>query len=328
MTNPINILNAIPEGLRVGCEDFAELIRDQYFFADKTYFLQNFAVNSSKFTLITRPRRFGKTLTLSMLDYFFNIRKALENKHLFNNLLISKDAEAMKHQGKYAVILMSLKGIKAKTYEECIKEIISLVRDLYNKHKYLLSSNKLDSNDKKIIQSFLDEKPNSVHLKKSILYLSEYLTKYYFEADSTSKVCILIDEYDAPLQYAFACEKPYHDDLIDFMKAWFGNALKGNNYMYRGVVTGISRVAMAGLFSDLNNSEFCSILDDKYANCCGLTEPEAQQALADYLKSTEQSTKLSAKKAEMKFWYNGYNFGDFHNVYTPWCASREGVYVQ
>ena len=130
MTNPINILNANPDGMRTGCTNFREHILEKFFLVDKTYFLQKFATRGSKFTLITRPRRFGKTLLMSMINYFFNIHNAVENRKLFDNLLVSKDAKAMGHQGKYAVISISLKEIKAETYAECIKKIRLLMQEI------------------------------------------------------------------------------------------------------------------------------------------------------------------------------------------------------
>ena len=166
MTNPINILNASPDGMRTGCTNFREHIIKKNFFVDKTYFLQEFANRGSKFTLITRPRRFGKTLLMSMINYFFNIHNAAENRRLFANLLVSKDAEAMDQQGTYAVIFISLKAIKAETYAACIQQITSLVSDLYLKNKYLLDSDKLDIYDKKKIRDFIDKTTYTNSLEK------------------------------------------------------------------------------------------------------------------------------------------------------------------
>ena len=235
----------------VGIEDFKELIQDEYYYADKTLLIDEMLMNKSKVTLFTRPRRFGKTLNMSMLRYFFDVKDKEENKKLFENLKVF-DSEYMSEQGKYPVIFISLKDLKADTWEECLESIKDIMYKIFNEYNFLRE--KLNVVEKRQFDKIWEITGNERNFKTSLQDLSNYLNKYYGE-----KVIILIDEYDAPIINAF--DKGYYNEAINFFQTFYSSALKTNNSLKYGVLTGITRIIKEGIFSGLNNLKVDTILN-------------------------------------------------------------------
>ena len=282
----------------VGIEDFKELIQDEYYYVDKTLLIDEMLMNKSKVTLFTRPRRFGKTLNMSMLKYFFDVKDKEENKKLFENLKVS-DSEYMSEQGKYPVIFISLKDLKGDTWEECLKRLKLFIFDLYAEFEYIRE--KMNEWDKRKFEKVLYENEDADYIM-SLKFLADSLYKYYGE-----KVIILIDEYDAPIINAF--DKGYYNEAINFFQTFYSSALKTNNSLKYGVLTGITRIIKEGIFSGLNNLKVDTILNKKYSEYFGLLEDEVIEML-DYFD-------MKYKIEEVKEWYNGYLFGE-SEVYNPW----------
>ena len=282
----------------VGIEDFKELIQEEYYYIDKTLLIDEMLMNKSKVTLFTRPRRFGKTLNMSMIKYFFDVKNKEENKKLFENLKVS-DSEYMSEQGKYPVIFISLKDLKGDTWEECLKRLKLFIFDLYVEFEYIRE--KMNEWDKRKFEKVLYEKEDADYIM-SLKFLADSLYKYYEE-----KVIILIDEYDAPIINAF--DKGYYNEAINFFQTFYSSALKTNNSLKYGVLTGITRIIKEGIFSGLNNLKVDTILNKKYSEYFGLLESEVIEML-DYFG-------MKYKIEEVKEWYNGYLFGE-SEVYNPW----------
>ena len=283
----------------VGIEDFKELIQDEYYYVDKTLLIDEMLMNKSKVTLFTRPRRFGKTLNMSMLKYFFDVKDKEENKKLFENLKVS-NSEYMSEQGKYPVIFISLKDLKEDTWEECLESIKDIMYKIFNEYNFLRE--KLNVVEKRQFDKIWEITGNERNFKTSLLDLSNYLNKYYGE-----KVIILIDEYDAPIINAF--DKGYYNEAINFFQTFYSSALKTNNSLKYGVLTGITRIIKEGIFSGLNNLKVDTILNKKYSEYFGLLESEVIEML-DYFG-------MKYKIEEVKEWYDGYIFGE-SEVYNPW----------
>ena len=285
--------------LPIGLSDFKKLIEGNYYYFDKTNFIDEIIKDGSEVKLFTRPRRFGKTLNMSMLKYFFDIKEAEENRKLFKNLYIEK-TENFKEQGQYPVIFLSLKDLKADNWEEMERKIIVMLSDLFSEYEYLL-----DKLTRTNYQNFKD-----IAYKKVDLYdlggTLKFLTRILYEKYN-KKVVVLIDEYDAPLVSAY--HNKYYEKAKDFFKTFYSSVLKDNVYLQMGVMTGIIRVIKAGIFSDLNNLNTYTILSDFYPNCYGLTEEEVKKALIDY--------NLEYEMGDVKDWYDGYKFGK-SEVYNPW----------
>jgi len=283
----------------VGIEDFKELIQDEYYYVDKTLLIDEMLMNKSKVTLFTRPRRFGKTLNMLMLKYFFDVKDKEENKKLFENLKVS-DSEYMSEQGKYPVIFVSLKDLKEDTWEECLESIKDIMYKIFNEYSFLRE--KLNIVEKRQFDKIWEITGNERNFKTSLLDLSNYLNKYYGE-----KVIILIDEYDAPIINAF--DKGYYNEAINFFQTFYSSALKTNNSLKYGILTGITRIIKEGIFSGLNNLKVDTILNKKYSEYFGLLESEVLEML-DYFG-------MKYKIEEVKEWYDGYIFGE-SEVYNPW----------
>ena len=284
--------------LGLGVEDFKKIRTLDYYYIDKTKFIEDILLDGADIKLLCRPRRFGKTLNMSTLRYFFDIENKEENRKLFNGLYI-ENSPMISEQGKYPVISISFKGINTLTFENLIERIKDRISTLYRSYSFLIKNfNEFEIEKfKNITNSNID----TIQLESSLLFLSEVLYKYYDE-----KVIILIDEYDIPLLTAY--ENGYYNEAINFFKGFYGDVLKTNEYLHMGVLTGIVRVAQAGIFSDLNNIENYTILNKKYSQHFGLLENEVEKALQDY--------NVSYKLDEVKSWYNGYRFGD-SEVYNP-----------
>ena len=286
------------KGLGIGIEDFKEIIYENCYYIDKTMYIEDLIKDKSKIKLFTRPRRFGKTLNMLTLKYFFDIENKEENRKLFKNLYIEK-SEYFKEQGQYPVIFISLKGLKEKTWENCFNEIKVLLRGLYEDFTFIrdtLSSSEQLEFDKIWLKKDDGEYTNALKNLTSFLY------KYY-----KKEVILLIDEYDAPLINAY--EYGYYDEAILFFKVFYGEALKTNLYLRTGIMTGIIRVIKAGIFSDLNNLKIYSILDKEYSDFFGFTQEEVKKALEDF--------KIEYELPDVKSWYDGYKFGN-SEVYNPW----------
>ena len=286
------------KGLGIGIEDFKEIIYENCYYIDKTMYIEDLIKDKSKIKLFIRPRRFGKTLNMLTLKYFFDIENKEENRKLFKNLYIEK-SEYFKEQGQYPVIFISLKGLKEKTWENCFNEIKALISKLYNEFEFIkkvLNESELNIFDKIWLKKDDGEYTNALKNLTSFLY------KYY-----KKEVILLIDEYDAPLINAY--EYGYYDEAILFFKVFYGEALKTNLYLRTGVMTGIIRVIKAGIFSDLNNLKVYSILDKEYSDFFGFTQEEVKKALEDF--------NIEYELPEVKSWYDGYKFGN-SEVYNPW----------
>ena len=285
--------------LAIGLSDFKELIEENFYYFDKTSFIDEVIKDGSKVKLFARPRRFGKTLNMSMLKYFFDITKANENKKLFKNLYIEK-TESFKEQGQYPVIFLSLKDLKASTWEEMEKDIKSTIARLFSEYKYLL--NDLDKFDTVTFENIIMKNTNVEDLKEALKFLTKILYEKY-----NKKVVVLIDEYDTPLVSAY--HNKYYKKTKDFFKTFYSLVMKDNECLQMGVMTGIIRVIKAGIFSDLNNLSTYTILSNDYTDSYGLTEEEVIKSLKDY--------EMECEISNVKDWYDGYKFGD-SEVYNPW----------
>ena len=283
----------------IGVENFKEIINNNCYYVDKTKFIEEILNDGSKIKLFTRPRRFGKTLNMSTIKHFFDIKNNEENRKLFNNLDIEKSVY-IKEQGQYPVIFISMKGIKDITWEEAKSSLKILISKLYSEFKYLLDD--LDEFDLPRFKKYLLADIDFANLKNAL----EFLTRVLYEKHK-KEVILLIDEYDSPLISAY--EHNYYDEAINFFKVFYGEALKTNDYLKIGIITGIIRVIKAGIFSDLNNLRVYSILDKQYSNFFGFTEKEVEKMLIDF--------DIEYNLPEVKSWYDGYRFGDAE-VYNPW----------
>ena len=283
----------------VGIEDFERIINEDYYYVDKTMLIEELLINRAPVTLFTRPRRFGKTLNMSMLRYFFDVKDKEENKKLFENLKIY-DSEYMSEQGKYPVIFVSLKDLKEDTWEECLESIKDIMYKIFNEYSFLRE--KLNIVEKRQFDKIWEITGNERNFKTSLLDLSNYLNKYYGE-----KVIILIDEYDAPIINAF--DKGYYNEAINFFQTFYSSALKTNNSLKYGVLTGITRIIKEGIFSGLNNLYVNTILSKDYSEYFGLLENEVIEMLEYF--------DMKYKIEEVREWYNGYIFGE-SKVYNPW----------
>ena len=286
------------KAIPIGIENFEDIIKDNYYYVDKSMLIEDILVNRAAVTLFTRPRRFGKTLNMSMIKYFFDVRNKDENRKLFEGLKIF-GSEYMKEQGKYPVIFVSLKDLRADTWEMCLMEIKKLISKIYREFQYI--TEKMNEDDKEIYDSIKNRK-NDMDLNTSIELLSEYLFEYYGE-----KVIILIDEYDAPIINAF--DKGYYNEAINFFQVFYSSALKTNDSLKYGILTGITRIIKEGIFSGLNNLYVNTILSKNYSEYFGILENEVIEML-DYFQ-------MKYKTKEVKDWYNGYRFGD-KEIYNPW----------
>ena len=284
--------------LAIGIDDFRKIIKEDCYYVDKTKFIEAVLEDASNVKLFTRPRRFGKTLNMSMLKYFFDVRDSDENRKLFNGLDIEK-SRYINEQGKYPTILISLKSIKYETWEESLEQLKSLLSNLYNEFEYIREC--LNESEIELFNDIWFKKENGEYAN-SLKNLTSFLYKYY-----KKEVILLIDEYDIPLITAH--KYGYYDEIINFYKIFLGEALKTNQYLKMGVLTGIIRVIKTGIFSDLNNLKVYSILEKKYSEFFGFTEEEVKKAL--------QYFNIEEELANVKYWYDGYKFGN-SELYNPW----------
>ena len=287
------------KGIPIAIENFKEIINRNYYYIDKTKFIEEILNDGAKVKLFCRPRRFGKTLNMSTLKYFFDIENREENRKLFNGLYI-ENSPMIKEQGKYPVIFISMKGISSVDFGNALDKIKDKISTLYINYSFLMEV--LNEFEIKKFKDIASGNINIAQLESSLLFLTKILCKYY-----NQKVIVLIDEYDSPIMNAY--EKGYYNEMRDFLKSFYGDALKTNEYLQMGILTGIIRVAQAGIFSDLNNFITYTTLNNDYSQCFGLVEEEVKTMLNYY--------NIGYEMPDVKSWYNGYSFGK-DEIYNPW----------
>ncbi len=285
----------------IGIQSFNEIIEKNYFYVDKTAFIKEWWDSGDSVTLITRPRRFGKTLNMSMLEQFFSLEYA-NRSDLFEGLSIWKEEEYRKIQGTYPVISLSFANIKERDYPTTRKKICQMMTDLYADHRFLLDSDVMEASDRDFFNR-MSVDMGDVEATLALHNLSKYMSRYYGK-----KVIILLDEYDTPMQEAYV--DGYWDDLVAFTRSLFNSTFKTNPWLERGIMTGITRVSKESIFSDLNNLKVVTTTSDEYATSFGFTEEEVFAAL--------EECNLAGEKEEVKRWYDGFTFGRHKDIYNPW----------
>ncbi len=284
----------------IGLQDFEQVIQNDYFYIDKTKFIKEWWENGDSVTLITRPRRFGKTLTMNMLDHFFSTKYAGQGK-LFEGLDIWKEEKYQKLQGTYPVISLTFANIKERDFETTKLKMNMILEQLYQRYSFLKEGDFLNDKEKAYFDR-VSGTMNDADATLALHKLSEFLNRYY-----DKKVIILLDEYDTPMQEAYV--NGYWDDMVSFIRSMFNAAFKTNPYLERSIMTGITRVSKESIFSDLNNLKVISITSDGYTDAFGFTEEEVFAAM------DEQGL---AKKDTVKRWYDGFTFGNTTDIYNPW----------
>ena len=285
----------------IGIQSFDKIRENNYFYIDKTSFIKEWWESGDDVTLITRPRRFGKTLNMSMAEDFFSIDYA-NRGDLFEGLSIWEEEKYRKLQGTYPVISLSFASVKERDYESTKSRICQLITDLYNKYNFIKKSEWMTETDKDFFDSVRTDMPEVV-ATIAIYKLSYYLYRYYGK-----KVIILLDEYDTPMQEAYV--DGFWDDLVGFTRSMFNSSFKTNPWLERAIMTGITRVSKESIFSDLNNLEVVTTTSDKYKTAFGFTEEEVFTSLSEY--------KLDEQKEGVKQWYDGFVFGHKRDIYNPW----------
>jgi len=294
----------MPRPLEIGNSDFRSYRINDYYYVDKSLFIKELFQAQSQVMLITRPRRFGKTLNISMLRYFFDIQHP-ENRQLFKGLAIERETEIMqRHCCQYPVIFISLRQTKGENWQQIFEKLQWLISGLFSEYDFLVESNTIDSEDRKKFQRIVNMESTSVDLQMSLYLLSKLLFEYY-----QKPVVILIDEYDVPIHSAFP---EFYDKVVNFMRGFLTSALKDNQFLFKAVLTGILRVSKESIFSDLNNLAVYTVLSSKFADKFGFTEAEVKQILSDF--------GLSEYFDQVKAWYNGYRFGKLEGIYNPWSV--------
>lgn len=287
--------------LPTGIENFKTMIDKSAYYVDKTNFIED--VLNEQVVSYTRPRRFGKTLNMSMLYYFFSIKEK-ENAYLFDGLNISKNKDALKHQNKYPTIFISLKEMKNLTFDAQISSFSNVIYELLEKNLEILSSDQLSDTTKDILYKLHNRSSSIEDLKISLRVITNALYTYYQQ-----KVIVLIDEYDVPLQAAY--QNNYYEEMVEFLRSVFSSALKTNDALEKGVMTGCLRISKESIFTGLNNFTAYSVLNNISSESFGFTELEVKQLLKAY--------NLSEKMDEVKEWYDGYQFGN-KEIYNPWST--------
>ena len=285
----------------IGQQDFADVIKEDLFYIDKTNFIKEWWESKDSVTLITRPRRFGKTLTMSMLDKFFSV-KYKEDSYLFQGLKIWDEEKYREIQGTWPVISLSFANVKETTYEMAKKRICQILTDIYNKNQYLLESGLLTEEEMQYFKSISTDM-DEINATMALHKMSDFLSRYY-----KKKVIILLDEYDTPMQEAYV--EGYWEELVTFTRSLFNATFKTNPFLERALMTGITRVSRESVFSDLNNLVIITTTSQAYADSFGFTQEEVAEALKEY--------DLESKKQEIKTWYDGFTFGDTKDIYNPW----------
>ena len=290
-------------GIGIGQSDFKALRIRKNYYIDKTMYIKDIIDNEASVLLVTRPRRFGKTLNMSMLKYYFDCTKK-DSKELFEGLKIMQQEE--KYTSKlayYPCIYLTLKDVTEINYENMILNLKTAISDMYLEHIYLLDSDKIYPFEKEQIKEILSYKEDEIVLRNSIKTLSKYLNRYY-----DKPVMLFLDEYDVPLQNAYI--EGYYQEAIKFFKTFYGTTFKDNPYLEKTVLTGVSRVAKESIFSGANNFKVYTILDDEFSDDFGITEKEMDKVIEDF--------EVQDEKEEIKKWYDGYTIGNTEGIYNPW----------
>lgn len=291
------------QGIGIGVSDFKMLRLKDNYFIDKSLFIKNIIDNQSGVVLITRPRRFGKTLNMSMLRYYFDCAKQ-NTRELFEGLKIMKqDEKYTSKQGYYPCIYITLKDVNEDTYEKMLLDMKTAVLEMYLEHMYLLDSDKIYPFEKEKINDILYCREDEVTLKNSVRDLSKYLNRYY-----EKPVILLVDEYDVPLQTAYV--QGFYEQTIQFFKTFYGTTFKDNPYLEKTVLTGVSRVAKESIFSGANNFKVFTVLDDEFSENFGITREEMKKVISDF--------DIHEDEEEIKKWYDGYIIGNTDGIYNPW----------
>ena len=290
-------------GIGLGESDFRVLRTMKDYYIDKTMYIKDIIDNRSKVILVTRPRRFGKTLNMSMLRYYFDCSQK-DNKELFEGLKIMEQGEEYTSKlGYYPCIYLTLKDVNEDTYEKMILNMKTAMLNTYKEHMYLLDSDKIYPFEKEKINNILYFREDEVTLKNSVKDLSEYLSRYY-----DKPVMLFLDEYDVPLQTAYV--EGYYEEAVKFFKTFYGTTFKDNQYLQKTVLTGVSRVAKESIFSGANNFKVFTVLDDEFSDDFGITEKEMDKIIEDF--------EVQDEKEEIKKWYDGYIIGHTEGIYNPW----------
>ena len=290
-------------GIGLGQSDFRALRIRKNYYIDKTMYIKDIIDNNSSVILVTRPRRFGKTLNMSMLRYYFDCSQK-DNKDLFKGLKIMEQGEEYTSKlGYYPCIYLTLKDVNEDTYEKMILNMKTAMLNTYKEHMYLLDSDKIYPFEKEKINNILYFREDEVTLKNSVKDLSEYLSRYY-----DKPVMLFLDEYDVPLQTAYV--EGYYEEAVKFFKTFYGTTFKDNQYLQKTVLTGVSRVAKESIFSGANNFDVYTVLDDEFSDDFGITEKEMDKIIEDF--------EVQDGKEEIKKWYDGYIIGHTEGIYNPW----------
>ena len=291
--------------ISIGNQDFISIRKNNCFYIDKTDFIREWWENQDSVTLITRPRRFGKTLNMSMTEYFFSVNYSDMGQY-FKELSIWKEERFREIQGTYPVISLSFADIKATTYESARMSIIRKLVRLYSAFDFIRSSEALNEKDRTYFDSVGEDMSDDASAV-GINYMSDYLSRYYGK-----KVIILLDEYDTPLQEAYV--HGYWEELTAFIRSLFNSTFKTNPYMERGLLTGITRVSKESIFSDLNNLEVVTTTSEKYSTSFGFTEEEVFTVL--------ENAGIPEEKEHVRYWYDGFSFGNRKDIYNPWSITK------
>ena len=289
----------------IGNQSFESIRRQDIFYIDKSEFIKEWWENEDVVTLITRPRRFGKTLNMDMLNCFFS-NKFTDRGDLFEGLEIWKEEKYRKLQGTYPVIFISFAAVKGDTFEITKQQIVTQIVHLFEEKRFLLDADVMSESEKIKYKQFVLE-PEKFDISAKLNELSDYLSRYY-----NKKVIILLDEYDTPMQEAYVYG--FWKDIVSFMRSLFNATFKTNPYLERAVMTGITRVSKESIFSDLNNLKVVTTTSDEYADCFGFTEKEVFDALDE--------ADMSKEKTKVKEWYDGFNFGIVKDIYNPWSITN------
>ena len=287
----------------IGVQDFETIVSNNYFYIDKTDFIREWWENGDSVTLITRPRRFGKTLNMNMVEKFFSLDYG-GRSDLFENLNIWKEEKYRKLQGTYPVIFMSFADVKETEFPSARKAICRNIKRLYNRHDFLLESDCLNEDEKDMYKKVDPEMENYI-ASDSIRALADYLQRYYGK-----KPIILLDEYDTPMQEAYV--HGYWEEMVSFIRNLFNSTFKTNPYLERAIMTGITRVSKESIFSDLNNLAVVTSTTNKYTDAFGFTQEEVSSAL--------EECGLSDREEKVKYWYDGFTFGEKTDIYNPWSV--------
>ena len=291
------------QGIGIGISDFKVLRLRNNYFIDKSMYIKDIIDNQSGVVLITRPRRFGKTLNMSMLRYYFNIKEK-NNKELFNGLkIMEQDKKYTSKLGFYPVIYLTLKDAGLMNYEYMIMQMKTIMMEMFYEHRYILESDKITDGEKNIFKRILNAEATDIDLINSLKILSKMLYVYY-----DKPVILLIDEYDVPIQAAYA--EGYYEDAIKFLKTFYGTTFKDNPYLEKAILTGVSRIAKESLFSGMNNFDVYTIMDNEFADDFGITEDEMKKIIKDF--------NIQDEEKEIKRWYDGYKIGNVEGIYNPW----------